>query len=78
MVEMVGMEALVAANLVVMVDSVVVDSVASGAVKVIESHPPLSHVTAAQAPVSSTTAPLSTSSGRWKGQWTLSVKDPRD
>jgi len=30
---------------------------------------------AAQALVSSTTAPPSTSSARWKGQWTFSAKD---
>jgi hypothetical protein len=46
--------------------------------KVIEFHPPLSHVMAAQALVSSTTAPPSTSSGRWKGQWTFSAKDLPD
>ena len=45
-------------------------------IKVIEFQPPLSQVMAAQALVSSTTAPPSTSSGRWKGQMTLfSAKD---
>jgi len=44
-------------------------------IKVIEFHPPLSQVMAAQALVSSTTAPPSTSSGRWKGQRTFSAKD---
>jgi hypothetical protein len=43
-------------------------------IKVIEFHPPLSEVMAAQALVSSTTAPPSTSSGRWKGQWIFSAK----
>jgi len=47
-------------------------------VKVIELYPPLSHVMAAQALVSSTTAPPSTSSSRWKGQWTFSAKDLLD
>jgi len=33
---------------------------------------------AAQALISSTTAPPPTSSGRWKGQWTFSAKDLLD
>jgi hypothetical protein len=47
-------------------------------VEVIELHPPLCHILAAQAIISSTIAPPSTSSGRWKGHWTFSAKDLRD
>jgi hypothetical protein len=43
-------------------------------IKVIEFHLPLSQVMATQALVSSTTAPPSTLSGQWKGQWTFSAK----